>query len=173
MTEPVKKATMVPHELEKILKEKGKDIVTGITLSVKDIGGHYGKRPVEEIHGFSEKFFHAQCANILRRNFQPLIDFAEMVAKDRAQEHFKLHELLRAGLAFKKVMFPILVEHYWEDRNDLVKSLILVDRSVDRFLVNLAQVFVHYAKDYAVRDPLEFPVWVDPPTRKQNEEDPY
>jgi hypothetical protein len=153
---------MPDTELEHILAEHAKDIVTDLTFAIKSLGGDYGRAPVEEIYGLSDAYFRAHCQHLLKGNFQPLVDFADLVAKKRAAERFRLHEVIRAGLLFKKVLYPVLVQHPWEDRQGLVQAILAVDKSVDRFVVNLAQIFVHYAKEYLAKDPLEFPVWVEP-----------
>lgn len=147
--------------LEKILTEKNREIVAGMTFAIKELRGHYERRDVEEILAHNEIYFNAHRRNLLKGDFQPLVDFADMITRKRAQERFRLHELIRAAYSYKKVIYPLLVEHCWENRDDLVRTMLRVDRSVDRFVVNLAQIFVHYAKDYLVRDPLEFPVWLD------------
>jgi hypothetical protein len=116
---------------------------------------------VEEIYGHNEIYIGALRAQLLKGDFQPLVDFADMITRKRALDRFRLHELMRAGMTFKKVMYPMLVQQGWEDRDELVRSMMAVDRTLDRFIVNLSQAFVHYAKDYLLKDPLEFPVWLD------------
>ncbi|HRY30021.1 MAG TPA: hypothetical protein P5079_08315 [Elusimicrobiota bacterium] len=157
--------------MEKILLENKKDILTGMTFAIKELRGSYERRPIEEIYGHNEIYFKAHAANLLSGDFQPLVDFADMITRKRALDRFRLHELLRASFSFKKVLYPLLVQQCWEDRNELVKSIVALDRSVDRFVVNLSQAFVHYAKDYLARDPLEFPVWLENVWRRVSSEE--
>jgi hypothetical protein len=150
------------EKIEEILAKDAKGIVTGMTFAVKEVGGSYARRPVEEIYEISDAYFRAHKTFLMKGHFQPLVDFAEKISRRRAKDRFRLHELMRAAYSFKKVVYPVFFEACWEDRNDLIKSLMMVDKATDRFVVNLSQVFMHYAKDYLLKDPLEFPVWVSP-----------
>ncbi|HRY28584.1 MAG TPA: hypothetical protein P5079_00955 [Elusimicrobiota bacterium] len=152
---------MSADSLDVLLGRQAKDLVLAMTFAVKDLRGSYARHPVEEIYAHNEIYFSAHRQNLLRGNMQPLIDFADMITRKRALDRFRLHELLRAAFGFKKAVYPLLLEHFWDHRDELVKSLLLVDRSVDRFVVNLAQAFVHYAKEDLARGPLEFPVWLN------------
>lgn len=147
--------------IERILEKQAKEVTTGVTFAIKELGGSYARKPVEEIYGHNELLVDAHKAHFLRGNFQPLVDFVDMITRKRALDRFRLHELMRAGLCFKKVMHPLLVEQGWDDRDAFVRSMMALDKSVDRFVVNLSQAFVHYAKDYINKDPLEFPVWLE------------
>jgi hypothetical protein len=154
---------MGSEAIERLMDEQGKDITTSVAFAVKGVGGSYKNRPIEEIYKNAEVYVQAHRRNLLRHDFQPLIDFADMITRRRSLDRFKLHELLRASLSFKRVMYPLLIQQCWEDRDDLVKSIMVVDRATDRFAVNLGQIFTHYAKDYLSLSPLEFPVWVGNP----------
>jgi len=156
-------------DLEKILRENFKDIVSALTFSIKGLGGSYGKRPVEEIYGIAEIFVRAQMENIVKGNFQPLVDFADMIAKKRSSEKFRLHELFRAGMFYKNVVYPLLAQHPWANQEELMSAVQTVDRSVDRFAANLAQIFVHYARESLAKNPLEFPVWMEMPKKRKPE----
>jgi hypothetical protein len=162
---------MGASHLTDLLTEQRKEIVTGMTFAVKDIGGNFRQRPIEEIYANNELYVRAHEANIVRGDFQPLVDFADRITRERALDRFRLHELIRAAFCYKKVVYPLLVNHCWEDRDDLVKSMLAVDRSVDRFVVNLSQAFVHYAKDFLSKEPMEFPVWLDQIWKKAAEAD--
>ncbi|HOW27575.1 MAG TPA: hypothetical protein PK876_03615 [Elusimicrobiota bacterium] len=147
--------------LQEIFETRRKDIVTGMTFAIKDLRGSYERRPVEEIYKHCEEYYEAHVKNILEGRFQLLLDFADQLARKRAAEGFRLHELIRGSLMFKKVVYPILVEKSWDNKSQLVEHLLAVDRSVDRFIVNMAQVFVHYSREHILKDPLEFPVWLE------------
>ena len=146
--------------LGEVLSKNSKDLVTAITFYVKEIGGSYARRPVEEIYEVGEAFFRANKAYLLENNFQPLVDFADTIARRRSVERFRLHELMRAGLSFKHALYPLLFQAAWEAPSELEECLRRVDDATDRFVVNMAQAFIHYAKDSLAKDPLEFPVWV-------------
>lgn len=147
--------------IERILEKHSKEILTGMTFAIKELRGSYERRPVEEVYAHNEIYLASYRAQMLKQNFQPLVDFADMITRKRALDRFRLHELMRASFCFKKVMNPLLVRYGWEDRDELVRSMMSVDKTADRFVVNLSQAFVHYAKDSIMKDPLEFPVWLD------------
>jgi hypothetical protein len=155
---------MSSNLLERVLTRHEKDILTSMALSLKALRGGFEGRPVEEIYADAELYFRAQKTFLLKGDFQPLVDFADTIARRRAQEHFRLHELLRAALVFKKAVIPLLTEEGRESLDDLVTALLQVTRATDRFCVNMAQAFVHYAKGYLFQEPMEFPVWVADPS---------
>jgi hypothetical protein len=152
---------MIHDPLEKTLRHHRRDIVMAMTFGKKEMRGHFDHRPVELIYELCEQEYQAHCEHLLFNRFQPLVAFADALARRGVQEGFRLHELLRSATCYKRSVTPVLIQEFWDDRNALVTSLIQVDRSVDRFIVNLSQAFLLHAKETLASETVEFPVWVE------------
>lgn len=148
--------------LKGILRRHKRDLILAMTFAVKELRGGYDAQPVEEVYELAEAAFHGHGEDLFSGNFQPLVALAETLARRAARRRLRLHEVMRAAHSYKRAVVPVLISECWEDRDALVKFLMRVERSVDRFIVNLAQAYLLHAKDVLASEPVEFPVWSGP-----------